>query len=120
MAAIARSSRSHLPSSFFEPYLINVRCSLSLIGTVRVLKHIVCCLQQQLQRNTYSTSARIIHKFLIARLSLIWHPTVIFEIYRFVIINKKKFISFNLWLYTLRVDYNVKETLQVKSTKLSD
>ena len=27
MAAIARS---HLPNLFFEPYLINVRCSLSL------------------------------------------------------------------------------------------
>ena len=30
MAAISRSSRSHLPNLFFEPYLINIRCSLSL------------------------------------------------------------------------------------------
>ena len=30
MAVKARSSRSHLPNLFFEPYLINVRCSLSL------------------------------------------------------------------------------------------
>ena len=29
MAAISRSSRSHLPNLFFEPYLINIRCSLS-------------------------------------------------------------------------------------------
>ena len=30
MAAISRSSRSHLPNLFFEPYLINIRCSQSL------------------------------------------------------------------------------------------
>ena len=30
MAAISRSLRSHLPNTFFEPYLINIRCSLSL------------------------------------------------------------------------------------------
>ena len=30
MAAISRSSRLHLPNLFFEPYLINIRCSLSL------------------------------------------------------------------------------------------
>ena len=30
MATISRSSRSHLPNLFFEPYFINIRCSLSL------------------------------------------------------------------------------------------
>ena len=30
MAAISRSLRSHIPNLFFEPYLINIRCSLSL------------------------------------------------------------------------------------------
>ena len=30
MAASSRSSRSRLPNLFFEPYLINIRCSLSL------------------------------------------------------------------------------------------
>ena len=30
MHAILRSSRSHLPNLFFEPYLINIKCSLSL------------------------------------------------------------------------------------------
>ena len=30
MTAISRSSKSHLPNVFFEPYLINIRCAMNL------------------------------------------------------------------------------------------